>query len=58
MKWYNKDKTVCLNLDLIAFWSYRSGELEVYVGHTSPIVFNGEDAKELYNKLTSQKEIL
>jgi hypothetical protein len=58
MKWYNKDKTVCLNLDLIALWAYKEGAMEIYIGHSSPIIFNGEEAKELYNKLTSAKEIL
>ena len=33
MKWYNKDKTKCLDLDSVSFWEYRSKEfLEAELG--------------------------
>jgi len=57
-KWYNKDRTACLNLDLISFWDYKDGELMVCVGLADAITFTGEEAEEIYKKLTSQKEIL
>lgn len=58
MKWFNADKTASLNLDLIVFWAYKNGSLEVYAVSQIPILFNGTDAKEIYNMLTSKKEIL
>jgi len=58
MIWFNKDKTACLNTSLIAFWTFKNGELNVYIGSTDPIVFNGTDAEEIYNMLTLRKEIL
>ena len=58
MKWYNQDRTACLNLDLIVFWTYKHHELHIYVGGSEPIAFSGEDAEDIYNKLTFQKEIL
>jgi hypothetical protein len=58
MKWINADKTAGLNLDLIVFWAYKSGSLEVYAGSEIPLLFNGSDAEEIYKMLTSRKEIL
>jgi hypothetical protein len=58
MKWYNKVKTVCLDLDKISFWTYKNGELNVCIGQPLAITFNGNDAEEIYKMLTSQKEVL
>jgi hypothetical protein len=58
MKWFNADKTAGLNLDLIVFWTYKNNVLEVYSVSEIPILFNGSDAKEIYNMLTSAKQIL
>jgi hypothetical protein len=48
MKWYNKDKTKCLNLDMVSYWWYTSKEMverdtERYrkmVGDISPVKSN------------------
>ena len=60
MKWYNKKKTVCLNLDRISYWDYYEGSavLKVYIDSSNPIVFYNEDAKEIYKILTSEKEVI
>lgn len=64
MKWNNKDKTIGINLDLIPFWkfnamgSYGSPEIQLYFTELEPTIFFGTEAKEIYNMLTSDKQIL
>lgn len=55
--WTNVDNSVGLKLDLVGFWTMRNGELNVWVSGTNA-VFNGPEAEEIYNKLTSQKQII
>lgn len=56
-KWTNQNETVGLNLNLVGFWTYRNGELNVWVSGTN-MAFNGDEAQEIYKKLTSPKEII
>lgn len=43
------------NFDLV---KEETSRLEVYMGGDGPLLFTGEEADEIYNKLISQKEIL
>lgn len=63
MKWYNENKTVSLNLDLITFWRYMNDPMStptihVFFGTTEHLTFQGNDAKEIYNMLTPKKEVI
>lgn len=60
MKWYNNERTACLDLSKIIFWVYsqKGGELKVWIGATEPLVFNGEDGMQIYRMLQSEKEVL
>jgi hypothetical protein len=66
MKWYNKDKTRCLDLDKISYWIYNNyggyistGELKIYMNSSEPLIFHDEEAKEIYEILISQqKEVI
>jgi len=55
--WYNADNTAYLNLNQVGFWIYKNGTLTVFIAG-SELHFNGDEAKEIYKKLTSEKEIL
>ena len=57
MKWYNKNRTQCLDLDKISYWQYDVNDvLRVYIDSASPLNFYGEDADNIYKLLTTDKK--
>lgn len=56
MIWYNEDKTIGLNLDLVSFWVYK-GDLQLFVPG-GPVHLYGKDAEQVYKMLTDKKEVL
>lgn len=58
MKWYNEDQTTCLDLEKIGFWVYKKGELKAFMNSSEPLCFYGDEAEQIYKKLTSDKQVL
>lgn len=64
MKWYNKDKTECLDLSKISYWRYwdktlfRSDIFMKVIVDGYELGFYNEDAEEIYNLIRNNKELL
>lgn len=65
MKWYNKDNTKMIDLDQVASFDYKrtiaGGEtiptLTLNIAGQNWLLYDDE-AREVYNKLTSDKQVL
>lgn len=65
MKWYNKDKTECLDLSKISYWKYwsktlyrRDNDLLKVIVDGCELGFCDEAANEIYSLIGNNKELL
>ena len=66
MKWYNKDKTRCLDISKVGYWDYSPSKYTpIEMGSALSVSVNGdkvafydEEADEIYKLLTSEREVL
>lgn len=66
MKWYNKDNTRCVDLSKVGYWDFspqqNNGFMLIAALFLSvegyEVSFTGDDAKEIYELLTQEKQLL
>ena len=59
MKWYNEDKTKCVNLDSVDCWEYKCKDKFLWAGVKGRVIyFYDDEAYQLYKMLISEREVI